>query len=398
MVRGVRRAIVFARMWVRGYWIAVRAYRDPWRALRVVVELAQSGVRRGLIAPSWVPKVTRAAGRHFAFLYVPGYPSPAFDRYVHQELDREAPFLARSRGLHSAVVAITKRCGLACEHCFEWEALNQPEAVSRSDLIAIVGRLQRHGVAQIFFTGGEPLARFDDLVALTEASAHGSDLWVITSGRGLTASKARRLREAGLTGVAFSLEHWDAAGHDAFRGAPRTFEAVERGSAFAREAGLVAALSFCPVREFVSEDALEQYGLTARRLGVSFIQILEPRAVGHYAGKDVALSAEQVRMLEEWMDRLNASPESSGVPGVAYIDRHNRQLGCQGAGDRYLYIDTDGALQACPYCRAPGPSALEGDLTTAIAGLRRGGCPAARSGERCGSATAGSVRAAVPVG
>ena len=238
-------------------------------------------------------------------------------------------------------------------------------------------------MSQIFFTGGEPLARFDDLIAITEAHCARSDLWVITSGRGLTTGKAQRLRAAGLTGILFSLEHWDAAAHDAFRGAPRTFEAVERGAAYAREAGLVAGLSFCPVREFVSADSLERYAETARRLNVSFIQILEPRAVGHYAGRDVALSAEQIGELEQWTDRLNAAPDVSGLPSVAYIDRHNRQLGCQGAGDRYLYVDTEGELQACPYCRAPGESALAGDLTTAISRLRQGGCSAAPGYDRC---------------
>ena len=125
-VRGVWKAAVFARMWMRGWWLALRAYRDPVRATRVVAELARSGARRGLVPPSLVPKVTRAAGRSFCHLYVPGFPSPAFDRYVEQELDRESPFLDGRRGLHSAVVAITRRCGLACEHCFEWEVLNHP--------------------------------------------------------------------------------------------------------------------------------------------------------------------------------------------------------------------------------------------------------------------------------
>jgi len=33
-------------------------------------------------------------------------------------------------------------------------------------------------------------------------------------------------------------------------------------------------------------------------MGVSFIQILEPRAVGHYTGKDVMLDANHEKILE----------------------------------------------------------------------------------------------------
>ena len=141
-------------------------------------------------------------------------------------------------------------------------------------------------------------------------------------------------------------------------------------------------LSLCPTREFVSADNLSRYADTARELGASFIQILEPRAIGRYAGEDVALDARQQRLLEQFAERMNADLAAE-YPKVRYVDWSARAFGCHGAGDRYLYIDTDGAVHACPFCRTHGVTLLDRDMDSAISMLQRVGCPAS-----CGSATA----------
>jgi MoaA/NifB/PqqE/SkfB family radical SAM enzyme len=302
----------------------------------------------------------------------------AFDRSVERELERIDP-IGRPTALQTAIVAITRRCSLGCEHCFEGDALNQPEALSADDLHEIVRRLQQRGVAQIFFSGGEPLQRFDDLLALAAAVSAGTDVWILTSGRGLTADKARQLSDAGVTGVALSLDHWDASAHDRFRGAPGSFDGVERASGQARAAGLLVALSLCPTRAFVTAENLQRYGETARSLGASFIQILEPRALGRYADCDVALEPAQQRLLEAFSDRLNTDDTDVGLPSVRYQDWSARSVGCSGAGDRYLYIDTEGDMHACPFCRAPGVRVLDHAINAAISMLQAAGCQAGAS-------------------
>ena len=48
-----------------------------------------------------------------------------------------------------------------------------------------------------------------------------------------------------------------------------------------------------------------QYAELAKQWGVSFIQILEPKAVGHYAGKDVFVDDGQIQMLEDFFTTYN---------------------------------------------------------------------------------------------
>ena len=373
MVFGPHKAIVKVALWARIGWLALRAYRHPRRAASVVRRMIAERAK----AQRWVTrKYARAGGRYFWNLYAPGWPSAAFDRYVERELDRIEPFRGAPPALQTAVFAITKRCSFQCEHCCEWAVLNARETLSGADLAAIAARVRERGVAQLFLSGGEPLRRFDDLTVLVEATAAESDVWILTSGHRLTGERATRLRVAGLTGVALSLDHWDPEQHDRFRGVPDAFAWVERAARNARSAGLAVALSLCPTRGFVSADNLEQYARTARRLGASFIQLLEPKAVGHYAGHDVALTGEQQRLLETFCDRLNTSPDFRDLPGVSYADYSRRRIGCFGAGDRYVYIDTDGALHPCPFCREPVGRVLDGDFNDSLARLRAIGCPA----------------------
>ena len=333
------------------------------------VELARA--RRG--GPG---KLAFASGRYFWSLYAPGWPSAAFDRHIEGELDRLDPVLGRPHSLQTAIVAITRRCALKCEHCCEWNALNLPEALSSDALHEIARRLERRGVAQLFLSGGEPLRRFDDLLALTAAVCAETDVWILSSGMGLTEYKAVQLHDAGLTGVVLSLDHWDALSHDRFRGISGSYEAVGRAARCARGAGLVVALSLCPTRAFVSSENLRRYAQLARSMGASFIQILEPKPVGHYEGQDVALDRAQQDELERFAERMEFDRDARDFPSVIYLEWGARTDGCAGAGDRYLYVDTEGALHACPFCRAGRRHILDEGFDEAVAKLQVVGCPA----------------------
>jgi MoaA/NifB/PqqE/SkfB family radical SAM enzyme len=385
MVHGLHRRVVSAGMWARLCWLALRSYRVPWRAARAVraVIAARKPHLRG--SPT---KCAQAGGRYFWDLYSPGWPSAAFDRFVEGELDRWSGLRDRSPAIRTAIVAITKRCPLKCEHCCEWEQLNGRERLSLADLREIVAALQRQRVSQVLLSGGEPLQRFRDVLDLVRNADRGTDFWLLSSGVGLTAERARALREAGLTGVSLSLDHHEPARHDAFRGFPGAFAAVESGARAARESGLILALSLCPTRGFVSKENLDRYLAVAEGMGAAFVQLLEPRAVGHYAGRDVELDPEQLALLEDFSLRATFDAAQASAPLVAYASFTQRRR-CLGAGQRYLYVDTDGQVLPCPFCRHPAGSALGGALETTLECLRAAGCPS----EATSSIASASTRA-----
>jgi MoaA/NifB/PqqE/SkfB family radical SAM enzyme len=373
MVSGPRKTLAELRLFARIGWLACRSYKSLPQTARALRRLSTERTQH---QRSSSVKCARFGGRYFWDFYVPGYPSVAFDRFIEGELDRVAPFRGAPPALQIAIVSITRRCPLRCEHCCEGSALNQPDALSLGDLQGIVARFQQRGVGQILLTGGEPLQRFDDILKLLASAGRETDFWLLTSGWGLTLEHAERLAEAGLTGVAVSLDHWDRDAHDRFRGRDGSYAWVERAAANARHAGLALCLSLCATRTFISRSNFDRYAQTARELGAGFIQILEPKAVGRYAGQDVALDRDQVTLVEDFTLRLNFDQGARDMPTVAYVESSTRRTHCVGAGDRYAYVDPDGHLHACPFCRTSMGRVLNSPLNDALGALRENGCRA----------------------
>lgn len=318
-------------------------------------------------------KVAKVGGRYFWSLGNPGFPSAACKLFQSQMLQLAQPH-SSSSGLQVVFFSVTKKCSLHCEHCYEWDALHREEKLSQEDIAAIVRKFQDLGVCTFFFEGGEPLMRLEELLPIFREAAKRSDCWIITSGFRLGREKANALKEAGLTGVLVSLDHIDPELHNRFRGNGEAFQWAARAVEYANEAGLVTALSLCATRDFCREENLAGYMELARQWGVSFVQILEPRAKGRYAGCDIALSQAQQQMLEDIFIHYNSGSGFKDYPLIFYPAYHHRRIGCVGAGESYLYIDSDGFVEPCPFCEEKTAHALQFPAGDLISLLRHCGC------------------------
>ena len=294
-------------------------------------------------------KVSQVDSRYFFRLGSPGFPSLASKRVHENEISR----LVSSEfnyGLRTLIIAITKQCPLNCEHCFEWDNLNEKDRLSTSHIIQIVLEYQNYGTTQIMFSGGEPMMRKNDLYKILDRAEPGTDFWIITSGLGLTLETAQLLKKHGLTGVMVSLDHHEAFKHNQFRGNKNAYKWATDAVINSNNAGLVTALSLCATKEFVNDDNLSVYMNLAKDLGVSFVQILEPRAAGRYRGQDVMLGEKEFQLLDEIYLEYNSSPKFREYPIIDSLGYHQRKVGCFGGGNRFFYIDTDGDAHLCPYC------------------------------------------------
>ncbi|MEX0427163.1 GTP 3',8-cyclase MoaA [Nocardioides sp. DS6] len=139
-------------------------------------------------------------------------------------------------------VSLTDRCNLRCSYCMPAEGLDwlPDERVLTDDEVVrlITVAVERLGIREVRFTGGEPLVRrgLVDIVRRTRALSPDLELSITTNGLGL-ARTAPALAEAGLDRVNVSL--------DSIR--PETFAEITRrdrlkdvlaGLAAAADAGL----------------------------------------------------------------------------------------------------------------------------------------------------------------
>lgn len=108
-------------------------------------------------------------------------------------------------------VSLTDRCNLRCSYCMPPEGLEwlpTDDQLTDDEVVRLIGvAVQRLGVREVRFTGGEPLVRrgLVDIVGRVHAIDPSVELSVTTNGIGL-ARTAGALAEAGLDRVNVSLD------------------------------------------------------------------------------------------------------------------------------------------------------------------------------------------------
>ncbi|MCJ7758160.1 MAG: hypothetical protein MUP24_08420, partial [Gillisia sp.] len=162
--------------------------------------------------------------------------------------------------------------------------------------------------------------------------------------------------------------------HNTFRHFKDAYYWVEEAVKNANNNELVTVLSLCATREFISEGNLISYMELAKKLKVAFVQILEPKAVGHYANRDVCLNQEQIEILENFFLKMNFNGNYNAFPIITYHGYYQRRQGCFSAGKKGIYIDTDGDMNACPFCHKKTGNVLDPSFDKNLEILKSEGC------------------------
>jgi len=373
IVTGIQRRLIDAAVAFHILKLAIKNYRSVKKSLKVIkaLYLFKEAILGGIET-----KLVKLNGKFFHSIYAPGYPSKNFDDYIEAEFNRIEPLHKKTNDLTFIIFAITTKCPLRCEHCLEWDNLNTKETFTLTELQAVVAKFQEDGISQFHLSGGEPMVRVKDLAQIIKAAANQSDFYVLTSGYNFTADNAKALKQAGLTGVVISLDHHDGEMHNAFRGFKNSYEDVLSAIHHAQDQNLLITLSLCVTKNFICWDNLMKYAELAKNLGVAFIQLLEPKAVGHYKDKDVFLTEDDFKLLEKFYLELNFSPKNKEYPVLLYHGYYQRRIGCLSGGNRTLYIDSKGYVNACPFCHTRNFNIKEGlnTNTTIKNGFIKPGC------------------------
>jgi MoaA/NifB/PqqE/SkfB family radical SAM enzyme len=339
-------------MLVNLFWIGLKLYKNPVRSLRVVTRLIYNFNK--MIGGKTLVRAFKIDRKYAWDIFNPSWPSAGFNAFFKRHLIEIEATKEEQQTLRRLIVAITKRCPLACEHCSEAASLYQKDILSLEEYSARIDAFVAQGVGQLVFSGGEPLSRFDDLVHLLERYQRKCDQWVYSSGFGLTLERAFALKEAGLNGMAISLDHYDPDAHNQFRGNSKSFYWVEQSIENCQKAGILVALNVCPSRELVDERGLEKLIEWAKSKQIPIINILEPRKVGNYQDKDVLLTETQLQHLWQLSEQYNFTKSLKAYPTVLFPAGFRKNQSC-GGGKSYVFLDFDGELYPCPFCKLPMP-------------------------------------------
>ncbi len=150
--------------------------------------------------------------------------------FVAAEREQAEAFLP-----HVVAWNLTRRCNLACTHCYisagPWQSAEGE--LSLDECRRVVDELVGINPSPLLIlSGGEPLVREDLPELACYARQRGATVVVGTNGTTLTAARVAMLKDAGVSGVAVSVDSLEHARHDLFRGGrhalERTVEALAR--------------------------------------------------------------------------------------------------------------------------------------------------------------------------
>ncbi|GAA4873205.1 GTP 3',8-cyclase MoaA [Actinomycetospora straminea] len=222
-------------------------------------------------------------------------------------------------------VSLTDRCNLRCTYCMPAEGLEWmpgEQALTDDEVVRLVRvAVERLGVQEIRFTGGEPLLRkgLEDIVAATAALSPRPEMSVTTNALGLT-RRAPALAAAGLDRVNVSL---DTLRRDRFTEITRRdrLDDVLAGLRAAREHGLDPIKVNTVLMPGLNDDEAPDLLAWALEEGYE-LRIIEqmPLDAGHSWQRDRMITAEQVLASLRTRFTLTEDPaERGGAPAERFL-------------------------------------------------------------------------------
>jgi len=273
-------------------------------------------------------------------------------------------------------VSLTDRCNLRCSYCMPAEGLAWlpgKEILTDAEIVRLIGiAVERLGITELRFTGGEPLLRpgLADIIAASARLRPRPTMSLTTNGIGLH-RQAARLTEAGLDRVNVSLDTLDPARFAEITRRDRHAD-VLNGLVAAAAAGLTPVKINSVLLRGVNDDEavpLLEFAL-ANGYELRFIEQM-PLDAGHEWRRETMVTF--VEILAALRERFDLRPDPvarGGAPAETWLvdGPHGparvgviasvSQPFC-GACDR-TRLTADGAVRACLFSRE------ETDLRSAL--------------------------------
>jgi len=273
-------------------------------------------------------------------------------------------------------VSLTDRCNLRCSYCMPAEGLDwlpTDEVLTDDEVVRLITiAVERLGVQEVRFTGGEPLLRrgLPDIVRRTAQLRPRPETSITTNALGLTRT-ARALADAGLDRVNVSL---DTVRPDDFAAITRRdrFQDVVEGLAAAAEAGLgpvkVNAVLLRGVNDTQAPELLRW--CMERGYELRFIEQM-PLDAQHGWSREAMVTAEEIfaSLESEFTLEPAAEPRGSAPAELFAVDGGPHTVGVIASVTRpfcgdcdRVRLTADGQVRNCLFARE------ESDLRGALRG------------------------------
>ncbi|MDD2497600.1 MAG: radical SAM protein, partial [Desulfitobacteriaceae bacterium] len=290
-------------------------------------------------------KFVEIDGRTRLGLYVPGFPSPAFQTACNKftRFEEKLPCT-------TVLISLTSACPYHCRHCYQ--KLDQGKDVDIDILAGTVKKLQDMGIAFINIEGGEPFIVYDRLKSICSVIDDRSEIWVNSTGAGMTPEKLNELKAMNVTAVMFSLHSPDVDTFNSFLGKDNAWETMKAGVKMCHDAGLAVAFNTCLMRDDFYNGNFEKIMDTAKDLKACLVQLIKPKPAGGWLEReDLELTLDDAEFIKAKVHKYNLEKTYAHYPAISaqIIEEDKNVFGCTAGGTDRFYINAKGDVQPCEF-------------------------------------------------
>jgi radical SAM protein with 4Fe4S-binding SPASM domain len=282
--------------------------------------------------------------------------------------------------LHVISWNVTRRCNLACAHCYlpavtgkeRLDAASSPE-LTTSEARRLIDQISRVSPeVMLILSGGEPLLREDIFELSAYATVKG--MMVVMGSNGLLIDErvARQLMESGVAGISIGLDSAYPGDHDRIRSSPGAWDKTVAAIHHCRNAGLPVQINTVVTQRNLDElPALIDY---SRSLGAKVFSPFFLVCTGR--GEELTdLSPQQYESVLSRIVDLQANSDglmirtrcAPTVRRILYEKRPQSPLlkldaGRCLAGRSYCRVAPEGDVTPCPYMPLPAGNVRSQDF------------------------------------
>lgn len=331
-------------------------------------------------------KYSRVGNKYFIDPFAPYFPGPRYDKMLDNNSVDRFPLKP-----NHAQISITNICPNNCFHCHVKNTQDINKDLPKEKIFETIDDIIKSDFHVMFFVGGEPFCRFDDLMEFISYTRNHMDTRIFTSGVGADSKRLKILKAAGLEGICISLDHYDEKIHNQQRGNNIAFKSACDAIKESSGLGIYTSVVCCTTSGMVKSGGIFKTVDFAELLGAHSIQINEIRPVGKAkeAGDEtIFLTKEDKQLLIDYYKTQNKSKRKIAIV-MPWYNEEPYNFGCMATSGQNVYIDAQGNVQPCvllktsignimqqnfrtiwnefiPYCRHPIRECLVHVLSDAI--------------------------------
>ena len=236
----------------------------------------------------------------------------------------------------------TSACNLHCTGCWAAEYGNKLN-LSFDEIDSIITQGKEMGVYFYIYTGGEPLVRKNDLIAICHK--HNDCMFLtFTNGTLIDDDFTEAMLEVGNLIPALSVEGFESS-TDARRGSG-TYHKVVRAMNLLKEKRLPFGISCCYTAQNVDSISSEEYIAQMVKWGAKFVWYFHYMPVGNEAVPELMPSVEQRKYMYHRVREIRASQP---IFAMDFQNDGEYVGGCVAGGRRYLHINAAGDIEPCVF-------------------------------------------------